>query len=78
MAKFCRIIELEDNEQVLLVMGYNEEDEMPAIEVSANFDGAVAQMKLSFKTEKSMKKAFNEFSIDSASKFRNEMASMFN
>ena len=73
MAKFAKLIEIDNNEQVLLTVNYNDETEEYETCIRTDFEGVVAQIKLIFKEEQMAIIAMEDYTRDQAIKFRNEM-----
>jgi hypothetical protein len=76
MGKFAKLIELDFDEQVLLTVGYNDEDDKYELAIRTDVEGVTAQIKAGFKDEETALKAMNSYNQDNAFKFRNEMVVM--
>jgi hypothetical protein len=63
MGKFARLIELENNEQVLLTIEYNDEKEMHELVQRTEIDGMVAKIAHGYKTEEIAVKNMDKFSF---------------
>lgn len=77
MSKFAKLIELENDEQVLLTVDYNDEDDMYEVAIRTDFEGLVASIKLGFKEENKALETLKKYNEDSAVKFRQQMETMF-
>lgn len=77
MSKFAKLIELENDEQVLLTVDYNDEDDMYEVAIRTDFEGLVASIKLRFKEENKALETLKKYNEDSAVKFRQQMETMF-
>ena len=62
MAKFAKIIELDNEEQVLLTLNYNAEDDCHEIEQRTNYLGMVMKMALVFKTREKAEEVLKIYS----------------
>ena len=77
MAKFCRIIELENKEQVLLVKDDNGENDSYDLKISVNLDDVTITATLGFgEKEDKRDKTFTEYSEKSALAFYKKMVEM--
>jgi len=56
--KFAKLFDLEDGEQVLVTIDYNDDEDHYELVFRTDFDGVVAQMKLGYDDES---KAVEEF-----------------
>lgn len=75
--KFAKIIELENNEQVLLLTDYNDDTDKYEIKIMTDFESCRTQIKLSFDTEESVNNILEDYSIEKAILFRKEMEKNF-
>jgi hypothetical protein len=77
MSKFAKLFEVKENEQVLVsIQPYNDEDEFYGLEVSTEVDGAMATATLGFETEKQQIKGFDTYTIEQAIKYRESVEKM--
>lgn len=76
MAKFAKIIELENENQVLLTVDYDDEDDTFKVRIRTDLDGCVAQISLGFDTEEKASNLLNIYSKEKAISFRSEMEKM--
>ena len=76
MSKFAKLIELENNEQVLLTLNYNDEDDNFEVEVRTDLEGVTASIKLGFNEEEKALNMLEKYKKDDAMKYRNEMVKM--
>ena len=76
MSKFAKLIELENNEQVLLTLNYNDEDDNFEVEVRTDLEGVTASIKLGFNEEEKALKMLEKYKKDDAIKYRSEMVKM--
>lgn len=75
---FARIIELSDDVQVLVTKEqWNDADETYEIKLRTDYDGVIAQATLGFKTEEECLKCFDEYNIEQATAFRQNILSSF-
>lgn len=76
MARFARIIELEDNEQVLLNLEYNNENYEVRISTNFHSEGLCSSVCVAFGEYEDALEMINNFPVEDAIKFRNAMADM--
>ena len=76
MAKFAKLIELDNDEQVLLTVNYNDEDDNFEVFIRTDFEGCAAQIKLGFDSEEKANKVIETYSQEQAVKFRSKMVAM--
>lgn len=76
MSKFAKLIELEDGEQVLLTVNYNDEDDNYEVEVRTDLEGVTASIKLGFNKEDKALSVLDKYSKKDALKYRNQMVTM--
>jgi len=76
MSKFAKLIELENNEQVLLTLNYNDEDDNYEVEVRTDLEGVTASIKLGFNEEEKALIMLEKYTEESAIKYRSEMVKM--
>lgn len=77
MAKFAKLIELDNDEQVLLTVNYNNDDDNFEVFIRTDLEGCVAQIKLGFDSEEKANKVLETYSLEEAIKFRSEIVAMF-
>ena len=75
--KFAKLFDLEDGEQVLLTVEYDDEDDQYQLVIKSDFDGATATMKLGYKEEHLALEEMEKFELDRAKKFRATMEKHF-
>lgn len=71
--KFAKLIELENDEQVLLITDYNDDDEKHEVKIITDLDTCRASIKLSFESEEVVKEILEKYSEEKAILFRKEM-----
>ena len=76
MSKFAKLIELEDGEQVLLTVNYNDEDDNYEVKVRTDLNGATASIKLGFNEEDKALKLLEKYTKKDATKYRKQMVEM--
>lgn len=76
MAKFAKLIELDNDEQVLLTVNYNDDDDNFEVFIRTDLEGCVAQIKLGFDSEEKANKVLETYSQEQAVKFRTEMVAI--
>jgi hypothetical protein len=76
MAKFAKIIELENENQVLLTVDYDDDEDNYKVRIRTDLDGCVAQISLGFETEEKATNILNIYSQEKAILFREEMEKM--
>jgi hypothetical protein len=76
MAKFAKLFDLEDDEQVLLTLDYDEEEDMHRVTIQTDFDGCEAKIRLAFNTLDKAISALNSYTKDKAIDFRTEIGKM--
>lgn len=76
MGKFAKLIELDNEEQVLLTVNYNDDDDKFEVFIRTDLEGCVAQIKLGFDSEEKANKVIQTYSQEQAVKFRSEMATI--
>lgn len=72
--KFAKVFDLENDEQVLVVKDYDNDEETDIVTVSTDFETARAAMTYKFKNEEGQQKMFDSFDMESAEKFRKAMS----
>ena len=75
--KFAKVFDLENDEQVLVVKDYDNDEEKDIVRVSTDFDGSRVSLIFSFDDEKSQLKNFDSFDIQKAKDFRDTIESNF-
>ena len=78
MAKFAKIIELKNENQVLLTIDYDDDEDNFKVKIRTDLDGCVAQISLGFETEEKATNLLNIYSEEKAILFREEMEKMLN
>jgi hypothetical protein len=73
MAKFAKLIELDNQEQVLIYLFYNDDDEVYEMHIRTDFEDLVAQSKMTFKNQEAAIKALEGYSHEKALKYRTEL-----
>jgi hypothetical protein len=68
--KFAKLFDLEDGEQVLVTVDYNDNEDRYELVFRTDFDGVVAQMSLGFKDEEKAVKALEKCELKRAVDFR--------
>jgi len=76
--KFAKLFETSDDSQVLLTMGFNDEQQVPQITIRTDVEGVTATINLSFDNEEKAEQAINDYNQESAEDFRKNMVEMFN
>jgi hypothetical protein len=76
MSKFAKLIELEDGEQVLLTLNYNDEDDNYEVKVRTDLNGATASIKLGFNEEDKALELLEKYTKKDATKYREQMVEM--
>lgn len=78
MGKFAKLFELENNEQVLAQVSFNEAEDKFEMELRTDFNnGACARIKLGFDTEPEALEGLEKVTLERAVSFREETAKMF-
>lgn len=72
MAKFARLIEVDDN-QVLLMVTYNDETDRWETSIMSVFEGDAATLTFGYIDQASAEKMMNEYTLESAIEFRNNI-----
>ena len=75
--KFAKVFDLENDEQVLVVKDYDNDEEEDIVTVSTDFETARVAMTYRFKNEEIQQKMFDSFDMESAERFRNAMSLKF-
>jgi hypothetical protein len=76
MSKFAKLIELENDEQVLLTVNYNDSDDTHEVFIRTDLEGCTTQIKLAFDDEEDAIKMLNSYSNEDAIKHRAGMEAM--
>lgn len=76
MAKFAKLIELDNDEQVLLTVNYNDDNDNFEVFIRTDLEVCVAQKKLCFDSEEKANKLLETYSQEQAVNFRTEMVAM--
>ncbi len=75
--KFAKILELENNEQVLLITDYNNDTDKYEINIITDLECGRAKIKLSFEKEETVNNILENYSLEKAKLFRKEMEKQF-
>ena len=73
MSKFAKIIELEDDNQVLLTYSYNDEEDSDELQIRTDVKGTIAKITLGFSSEAKVLRAMENYNLSRAIDFRNQM-----
>ena len=73
MSKFAKIIELEDDNQVLLTYSYNDEEDSDELQIRTDVKGTIAKITLGFSSEAEALRAMENYNLSRAIDFRNQM-----
>jgi hypothetical protein len=76
MARFAKIIELDNDEQVLLTVDYNDEDDNYEVNIRTDLKGVSASIKLGFKEESKASSMLEKYKKTDATEFRKRMETM--
>jgi len=76
MTRFAKLIEIENNEQVLLTVNFNNELDNYEVSIRTDFEGCAAEIKLGFDSEEKAQNVLETYSYEQAVKFRNEIIAM--
>lgn len=67
MAKFAKLFDLENGEQILFAKDYNVEEKEPyRLKITVQFDGVTANLSLIYKTEKDQQHFFDKVNKERA------------
>jgi len=75
--KFAKLFDLEDDEQVLLTVEYDDEKDQYELVFKTDFGGATASMKLGFKDEQMALNSMEKVELKRAQEFRDSMSKHF-
>ena len=75
--KFAKLFDLQDKEQVLLTVNYDDDDDNYKLNITTDFGNARAEMKLGFSEEERALNAMDKYKIEDAEKFRSSMSVYF-
>ena len=75
--KFAKLFDLEDNEQVLVTVNYDDDSESHKLCIRTEFEKATAEMSLSYSEEKMALDALEKYTIDDAEKSRRKLSEFF-
>ena len=78
MAKFAKLFELENDEQVLVTLKFDNQQKTLNLIQRADIYGCVAEIKIVFDTEEKAQAALDSYSVDNANSFYKEVSSYFN
>lgn len=76
MAKFARLFELENDEQLLVTVEYNQEEDHYNMNLKTDFKGMSAEIGLGFKKKAKALKAMNDYTQADAVKCRASIQQM--
>ena len=76
MAKFAKIIELENENQVLLTVDYDDDEDNYKVRIRTDLDSCVMQISSGFETREKATNILNIYSQEKAILFREEMEKM--
>ena len=77
MKKFAKLIDLEDNAQVLLTYMYDSDDDTHYLNLSTMYDDFMGEMKLEYETEDAARKIMDDFSVEAARELRSKILQTF-
>lgn len=78
MSKFARLFELENDNQVLLVSSYNDDEDVFVIKVSTEIDGVALDVSMSYDNEDDSILEMENFNQEKAILFFNKMENFLN
>lgn len=78
MAKFAKLFELENNEQVLLTVNYNDEEDVYDVCVQTDVEGVNIKINLSFKDKERAMEMMDSYSLEKAKYFRDDVSKIVN
>lgn len=76
MSRFAKLIELENDEQVLLTLNYNDEDDNYEVEIRTDLEGVTASIKLGYDEEFKALETLKKYEKEDAEKYRQQMVTM--
>ena len=76
MSRFAKLIELDNDEQVLLTLNYNDEDDNFEIEIRTDLEGVTASIKLGYDEEFKALETLQKYEKEDAEKYRQQMVTM--
>lgn len=76
MAKFARLIEVGEN-QVLLMVTYDNDDEMWVTSIMSEFEGYTGELRASFDEKWEALGLMNEYTLEAATEFINNVSTQF-
>lgn len=77
MARFAKLIELKNNEQLLLVIDFNDSEDIYEISVSTDLDGCRAKLKIGVESLEFAESMLNDYTQEQGELFRAEMLNLF-
>lgn len=77
MAKFAKLIELKNDEQVLITLNYNDDKDCYELYIRTDLDSCVAQITVGIEDQDEAIKMLDGYSNEMANQFRVEMEKMF-
>ena len=75
--RFAKLFDLQDKEQVLLTVGFDEESDEYKLNIESDFGDAKAKIQLGFAEEEHALNAMDKYDIKTAEKFRATMSVYF-
>ncbi|MBB3842227.1 hypothetical protein FHS57_006258 [Runella defluvii] len=76
MAKFARLIEVDDD-QVLLTVTYNDESERWETSIMSIFEDFTATLTFGYTDRENAEQMMNEYTLESATEFINNVSTQF-
>ena len=76
MSKFAKLIELDNEEQVLLTLNYNDEDDNYEVQIRTDLNGVTASIKLGYNDESKALETLKIYNKQDAEKYRLQMENM--
>lgn len=76
MAKFARLIDVDDY-QVLLTVTYDNDDEMWVTSIMSEFEGYTGELRVSFDEKGEALGLMNEYTLEAATEFINNVSTQF-
>jgi hypothetical protein len=78
MGNFAKVFDLENEEQVLVVLGFDNEEDKHEVKLTTEMVGVSISMSIGCEKEEQAQKIFDEYTIENAQEFRKNMDSMYN
>lgn len=76
MAKFAKLIEIEDNEQVLMTINYNEHEEKYEVKIRTDIESCTIQSTFGYEKLEDAKDVLDTYTEQQAVMFRTEIIKM--